>query len=248
MFSPRETPDERYSYRIPSPRSAKRAHRRTKRRGRRFRSDDFLADREVVLEHGARTLGFEERLPPPLVPPPPPLSRASPVQLDYIPIPGYTAPPTPREYFRFRRPRNAWSEGSCFRDRHFEPTRKKKIDDLKSRNVTDDEIAKTLLIFDTSVNNRNLANQMWRREGFTSQGTPTIISRPRTACGTKKKKRKAKAKKVRFSRTRRPRRSKRRSRRIRRRKPTPYRSTSRNRKSNNSASSITFSPTDVPTY
>ena len=64
--------------------------------------------------------------------------------------------------------------------------------------------------------------------------------------GTRKKKRKAKAKKVRFSRTRRPRRSKRLSRRIRRRKPTPYRSTSR--KSKNTASSITFSPTDVPTY
>ena len=68
----------------------------------------------------------------------------------------------------------------------------------------------------------------------------------RTRGGTRKKKRKAKAKKVRFSRTRRPRRSKRLSRRIRRRKPTPYRSKSR--KSKNTASSITFSPTDVPTY
>ena len=74
------------------------------------------------------------------------------------------------------------------------------------------------------------------------------IGRDISARGSKKKKRKAKAKKVRFSRTRRPRRSKRQSRRIRRRKPTPYRSTSRNRKSKNSASSITFSPTDVPTY
>ena len=198
----------------------------------------------MVLDHGARTLGLEERFSPP-----PPIRREPSVQqLDYIPIPGYTAPPTWRESFGFRRPKNAWSEGSCFRDENFEGPRNNIIDELITQGASDKEIGKKIEVFDTSVNNRNLANQMWRLEGFTSQGTPTIISRPRTACGTKKKKRKAKVKKVRFSRTRRPRRSKRRSRRIRRRKPTPYRSTSRNRKNKNTASSITFSPTDVPTY
>ncbi len=244
MFSPRETSDEHYSCRIPSPRSAALAKRRVKRNtGHRWPSDSFLAPREEVLEFGARTLGFEERSLPP-----PPLRRESSVQLDYIPIPGYTAPPTRREYFGFRRPRNTWCEGACFRAKNFERTRNNIIDELITQGANDKEIGKKIKVFDTSVNNRNLANQMWRRDGFTSHGTPTIISRPRTARGTRKKKRKAKAKKVRFSRTRRPRRSKRRSRRIRRRIPTPYRSTSRNRKSMNSASSITFSPTDVPTY
>ena len=251
IFRQRDRSDSHNHPNTPSSRSAARAKRRVIRNtGSRYPSDAFPAPREEVLEFGARTLGFEERSLPP-----PPLRRESSVQLDYTPIPGYTAPPTRREYFRFRRPRNAWSEGSCFRDRNFERTRKNKIDALITRGASDKEIEKEIKEFDTSVNNRNLAQKMWESDGFTSIISP---SRPRTARGTRKKKLKAKAKKVRFSRTRRPRRSRRarrsrrsrsirrprtnRKRRIRERIPTPY-----IRSKNRSASSITFSPTDVPT-
>ena len=250
IFRQRDRSDSRNHRNTPSSRSAARAKRRVIRNtGSRYPSDAFLAPQEEVLKHVEQTTGCDESLRPPS------LTRASSVQLDYPPIPGYTAPPTRREYFGFRRPRNAWCIGSYFRDRNFERTRKNKIDALITRGASDKEIEKEIKVFDTSVNNRNLAQKKWESDGFTSIIPP---SRPRTARGTRKKKRKAKAKKVRFSRTRRPRRSRRskrsrrsrsirrprtnRKRRIRERIPTPY-----IRSKNRSASSITFSPTDVPT-
>ena len=90
------------------------------------------------------------------------------------------------------------------------------IDDLKNTKARDKEIAKSLLMFDVSVNNRDKAKTYFKEQGFIA---------PRTARGTKNKKRKPKDKKVSFHKIRRPsqtRGNNRRARLIQTRTLTPY--------------------------